>query len=150
MLRLHGIVGDRRDHALHHRLHHLEHHDAIEFLFVPEADLGRRRLRALTDRGTECAVSLDRDDALYDGAVLFIDDDRAVVVRAGAPRELRLRPQGTEGALKLGFLAGHLHWRVRFEGTDLCVVLDGAAADYTARIAPLLDDGIVTVVGNAN
>lgn len=150
MLRLHGIVGDRQDRTLHRKLHHLEHHDAIEFLFVAEPDLGRRRLRAVTDRGTECAISLERDNTLFDGAVLLIDDSRAIVVKAGAPTELRLRPRDLDGAVRIGFMAGHLHWRVRFDGSDLCVVVDGALSDYTARIAPFLDDGSVMVVVDAS
>jgi len=139
MLRLHGIVGDRRDPALAERLHALAHADAVEYLFVAEADLGRGRLRAVTDRGTDCAVSLERGETLYDGAVLALEADRAVVVRAGAPRLLRLSARDDAAALRLGFMAGHLHWRVR---------LDGPAADYTARIAALIDEGAVSVAAD--
>jgi len=150
MLRLHGIVGDRGDPALADRLHDLAHAGAVEYLFVAEADLGRGRLRAVTDRGTDCAVSLERGEKLFDGAVLALDGTRAVVVRAGAPRELRLVARDDAAALRLGFMAGHLHWRVRFDGADLVVLLDGPAADYTARIAGLIDEGAVTVVGGGD
>ncbi|BBE74876.1 urease accessory protein UreE [Oharaeibacter diazotrophicus] len=148
MLRLHGIVGDRRDPALADRLHDLAHADAVEYLFVAEADLGRGRLRAVTDRGTDCAVSLERGETLYDGAVLALGADRAVVVRAGAPRLLRLSARDDAAALRLGFMAGHLHWRVRFDGADLVVLLDGPAADYTARISALIDEGAVSVAAD--
>jgi len=148
MLRLHGIVGDRRDPAFADRLHDLAHADAVEYLFVAEADLGRGRLRAVTDRGTDCAVSLERGETLYDGAVLALDADLAVVVRAGAPRLLRLSARDDAAALRLGFMAGHLHWRVRFDGAALVVLLDGPAADYTARIAALIDEGAVSVAAD--
>lgn len=146
MLRLHGVIGRETDADLRDRLHDLEHRHAVERLFVPEADLGRRRFRLTTDKGTDCAVSLDRGDALDDGALLLLEPMRAIIVRVGAPATLRLRARSQEAALRLGWNAGNLHWRVRFEGEDLVVLLDGAAEDYRARIGPLLADGSVDEV----
>jgi urease accessory protein len=149
VLRLHGVIGQETDDHLRGRLHHLAHHDAVERLFVPEGDLGRRRFRLATDKGTDCAVSLDRDEVLRDGALLFIDAERAIVVRVGAPQPWRLHATTREAALRLGFSAGHLHWRVRFDGDDLIVLLDGPKADYAARIATLIADGSVEPVDDA-
>ena len=114
MLRLHGIMGRADDRAYARQLHALEHRGGIELLFVPPADAGRKRFRLTTDRGTDCAVSLDRDEELDDAS-----------------------------ALKLGWHAGNLHWRVRFEGDHLVVLLDAPIDTYRARIRPLLDAGEV-------
>jgi urease accessory protein len=143
MLRLHGVVGLASDPGLRDRLHTLEHEGAMERLVIEEADLGRRRLRLTTDRGTDCAVSLDRDTELVDGTVLLLEEARAIVLRVGAPRQWRLRAQHAAAALQLGWHAGNLHWRVRFEGDELVVMLDGPLADYRARIAALLEAGLV-------
>lgn len=146
MLRLHGIVGRETDHEVHDRLHALEHRDAIEWLFVPEAEAGRRRFRLTTDKGTDCAVSLERGEELSDGSVLLMDEARAVIVRLGAPKRWRLRPRSPEAALQLGWNAGNLHWRVSFEGAELVVLLDGPLDSYRARIARLIADGLVEEV----
>ena len=146
MLRLHGLVGHRDEPALAARLHALEHDGAVEFLHVPAADLARRRLRLSTDRGTDCAVSLDAHETLRDGAVLLLDEARAIVARVGAERHLRLRPADTAAALRLGWHAGNLHWRVRFEHEVLVVLLDAPISDYLARLAPLLADAQAEVV----
>jgi urease accessory protein len=143
MLRLHSIVGHESDPALHARLHALEHRDGIELLFVPSDETGRKRFRLATDRGTDCAVSLDRYAALADGAVLFLDEKRAIIARFGEQSVLRLKPANVAAALKLGWAAGNLHWRVRFDGERLIVLVDGAKSDYRARIADLLDEGAV-------
>ncbi len=148
MLRLHGILGHESDAAHHHRLHDLEHHGGIELLFVPSEEAGRKRFRIATDRGTDCAVSLDRDEDLVDGAVLFIDADKAIIARFGAQAIWRLRPADAAAALKLGWNAGNLHWRVRFEGDCLVILLDGPLADYRARIAPLLEGGDIAELGD--
>lgn len=143
MLRLHGVLGHETDDVHHARLHALEHRDGVELLFVPPEEAGRKRFRSATDRGTDCAVSLDRDEELTDGALLYIDDEKAIVARFGRQRVWRLRPMTQAAALKLGWNAGNLHWRVRFEDGCLLVLLDGPVADYRARIAPLLDEGDV-------
>jgi urease accessory protein len=142
-LRLHGIIGRSDDTAYAGRLHHVEHHGGIELLFVPPSDVGRKRFRLTTDRGTECAVSLDRDEDLVDGALLFLEHDRAVIARFGEQKCWRLKPVGQAAALKLGWNAGNLHWRVRFEADHLVVLLDGPLDSYRARIKPLLEAGEV-------
>jgi urease accessory protein len=142
-LRLHGIIGRSDDAVYAGRLHHIEHHGGIELLFVPPSEVGRKRFRLTTDRGTDCAVSLDRDEELVDGALLFLEHDRAVIVRFGEQECWRLKSVDQAAALKLGWNAGNLHWRVRFDGEHLVVLLDGPLDSYRARIRPLLEAGEV-------
>lgn len=149
MLRVDRIIGARSDAALHERLHHVDHHDGIEEVAVAIADLDRRRLMAMTDRGEEVAIALPRDQKLFDGAVLHLDHHRAVIVRAGPQRWLRMSPANAEAALELGYHAGNLHWRVRFDGGDLLVSLDGPASSYAARIEPLVGAGRVRLTEEA-
>jgi urease accessory protein len=139
VLRLHGIVGTSTDPVYAALLHELEHENGIELLFVPPSDSGRKRFRLSTDRGTDCAVSLDRDEELTDGALLYIDPRRAIIARFGEQEVWRLKPVNEEAALKLGWNAGNLHWRVRFEGDSLAVLLDAPLHTYRARIMPLLE-----------
>jgi urease accessory protein len=143
MLRLHGIIGKSDEAAYASLLHDLEHQDGIELLFVPPSDAGRKRFRLTTDRGTDCAVSLDRDEDLVDGALLFLDPTRAIIARFGEQEIWRLRPADQAASLKLGWNAGNLHWRVRFEGETLHVLLDAPLHTYRARILPLLESGEV-------
>jgi urease accessory protein len=143
MLRLHGVAGHWHDPNLRSRLHALEHAHAVEYLAVAEADIGRRRLRLVTDKGTDCAISVDRADDLTDGAVLLLEPSRAIVLRVGAAKQWRLRARDAAAALQLGWYAGNLHWRVRFDGDALLVLLDGPVDDYRARLRPLLDAGLL-------
>jgi urease accessory protein len=137
------IVGWVTDHAVAGQLHDLRHHHGVEYLDLDVHDLVRKRLRATSDAGTDYAIMLPRDSALADGAVLVLEPDRAVVVRAGAPRTMTLRANDVGAALRLGFLAGHLHWKVD-QGEDTIVVhLDGPQSDYTSRIVELLGSGRV-------
>jgi urease accessory protein len=136
---LDGIVGWAADEDVAHRLHELRHHEAVEYLHLDVSDLDRRRLRVTSDAGTDYALVLPRDSVLADGAVLLLETDRAVVVRAGAPRTLTLRATDLAAALRLGFLAGHLHWKADQRDDTLVVHLEGPESDYTSRITELLE-----------
>jgi urease accessory protein len=144
--RLTEIIGSATDPDIGERLHALSHEGRVEILSLGPDDMKRHRFRAVTDRGTECAVALPRDRALGNGAVLLLTDERAIVVRLSAQPWLRLRPRDAAAALELGYAAGNMHWRVRFDAGDLLVALEGERAAYLARLAPLLDDGAVLAV----
>jgi urease accessory protein len=144
---LDGIVGWVTDRAVADRLHELRHHPdlehAVEYLHLDVHDLDRKRLRATSDAGTDYAIVLPRDSALADGAVLLLEPDRAVVVCAGAPRTMTLRANDIGAALRLGLLAGHLHWKADQRDDAVVVRLEGPESDYTSRIVELLESGRV-------
>lgn len=138
MIQLTGILGRNDDPAIADQLHHLSHDGRVEHLIVPPEDAARHRLRAFTDAGTECGIALRRDENLFDGAVLFLDKDRAIVVRMGEESWLRLRPLNAAAALELGYFAGNMHWRVRFHDEMLFVAITTSRADYLSRLSELL------------
>lgn len=140
------ILGESDDPALAGPLHRLEHAEAVDELLIPRADLARRRLRAMTAKGADIAIALPREVQLFDGAVLHCDDDNALIVRVEAEHWLRVRPSSAKSALRLGYHAGNLHWRVRFDGTDLMVALEGPADRYRDRLADMIADGTCAIL----
>ncbi|HEY9216367.1 MAG TPA: urease accessory protein UreE [Ancylobacter sp.] len=152
MLLIERVLGARSEPALAEQVHRLEHHGAVDIVQLPSADMARRRMRVCTQRGEEIAIALPREETLFDGAVLLLDDRRAIVVRATVERWLRLEPQSVPDAIELGYHAGNLHWRVRFDGEALLVALEGAPDDYLARLGTLVSDRRVasTIVSSAS
>jgi urease accessory protein len=144
---LDAIVGWATDRAVADRLHELSHRadldSPVEYIHLDIHDLHRKRLRATSDAGTDYAIVLPRDCALADGAVLLLEPDHAVVVRAGSPQTMTLRANDIGAALGLGFLAGHLHWKVDQHDDVFVVHLEGRRSEYSARIAELLESGRV-------
>jgi urease accessory protein len=145
MIRVETIVGSRSDPEIAHRLHHLGHHGAVDTVQVEPPDLDRHRLRLRSAAGVEVAIALPRGQKLFDGAVLVLDDDRAIVVRAGEQRWIRATPATSADALQLGYHAGNLHWKVRFEGSDLLIAADRPTDEYVDRLEPMISDGRVTI-----
>ena len=146
VLRIEGIIGDATDPRLDEALHRLEHAGRVEYVTLGPDDMLRRRLRVNTDRGNECAIALAREDKLFDGAVLVLDRDRAVMVRAAEIPWLAVQPKDAAAAIELGYCAGNMHWRVAFAGPVLRIALNGPKGDYLTRLAPLIAAGKVTEV----
>ena len=150
VLALTQVLGHEADPGLAERLHERRHRDGVDEVDIDEGDLPRRRLRLTSARGTTYVVALDRGSALGDGSVLAVAGDgpeRVVVVRARSAPRLRLRAEGAAAAMRLGFLAGHLHWVCRMEDGVLEVVLQAPEQDYLDRVADLLGAGAVTRTG---
>lgn len=144
MVVIETILGASSDPALAARLHELEHRDALEVLVLSGSDMARRRLRAHTDKGEEIAIALPREETLFDGAVLLLDQSRAIILRAAPERWLRIEAKSVATAVELGYSAGNLHWRVRFDGDAMFVSLDGPVEDYLARLARFIAEGTIT------
>lgn len=138
------ILGSAAD--FHDALHRLEHAQAIDVLRLARADMSRRRLRTLTEGGKVVALALPRDQKLFDGAVLALSQDAALIVRVEAENWLKLKAADQATALRLGYFCGNLHWRVRFEGDVLMIAVEAEEQTYHDRLAPMLDKGVVSFV----
>jgi len=149
MHKLSKVLGYATDDAMADSLHQISHAGRIEYLTLDAADMKRHRLRAETDRGTACAIALPRDQHLSNGAILLLEEQCAIVVRMAEQPVLRVRPSDAASALELGYLAGTMHWRVRFDTTTLEIAQEGDARSYLSRLAPLLETGRADLVDNA-
>jgi urease accessory protein len=138
MLRIDHIIGSRLEPAYSEKLHRLELRNAVDELRLSPDHLDRQELTATTRGGQDVVIALPRHERLFDGAVLLLDDDGAVVVRAAGQRWLRLQPRSISDAIELGYRVGNLGWRVRFEGDVLFVAMQGRAENYVVRLGELV------------
>jgi urease accessory protein len=139
IIQLTSIVGFSDDEDIAKRLHALEHQGGVDEIVLAREDLARRRIRARTTAGTECTILLPRHQRLQDGAVLLLDQARAIVVRARPERWITLEPPDVGSALELGYFAGNMHWRVRFEGPRISIGVEGDEESYLGRLGPLME-----------
>jgi urease accessory protein len=143
------ILGDAAHADCHERIHDLELREAVEIIQLPRHELARRRMKVVTDKGSECAIALPRSQQLFDGAVLFLDQVRAVVVRAEPESWLVFRASNVAAGLELGYFAGNMHWPVRFRGDDLLICGEVGAQHALERLRHLLGAGVVEYVGGS-
>ena len=141
MQTLTNIVGYATDHEIAHQLHDLEHDGAVHYITLKRQDTLRHRLRAVTDRGEDVAIALPRTVQLANGAVLLLESRRAIVVRMEAELWLVLQARDTAAALELGYFAGNMHWKVKFDGGTIRIALEGPQQGYLDRLHHILSDG---------
>ena len=149
VLHLNRVIGNSSSGELAETLHRLSHNGQLEEIRLSAADTARKRLRVTTDKGTDCAIALNRDASLENGSVLLLEYRRAIVVRMLETNWLRIVPTDTIAALELGYFVGNLHWRVRFDGAVLKIALDGPEQNYLNRLANHFESGRARRVDDA-
>jgi urease accessory protein len=150
VLTVSSIVGYANERDIARRLHHAEHEGKLEYVTLNQQDTQRHRLRITTDRGTDVAIALPRHERLANGVVLYLDEERAIVVRMQEPVWLFLRARDAAAALELGYFAGNMHWKVRFDGEVLQIAAEGPEQGYLDRMAHLIAAGKVSHVEQRN
>lgn len=128
-------------------LHRLDHAGMLDVVYVAASDLARRRMRVRSKAGRDVAIALPRDMRLTEGAVLRLDTSGALIVRVEAERWLRVRPISAEAALRVGYHAGNLHWRVKFDHGDLLVGVETDVQTYIERLSELVREGAAILLG---
>lgn len=129
------VLGRTAEQPWHDRAHAAEAAGRLEVIKVARTDAPRRRMRLSTDKGRDVALSLARNAALADGAVLLSRDDLMIVVRTeGGPR-LRVMPADAQSGLRLGYFCGNLHWKVDFRDGAIEIHMDGPEDTFRARLA---------------
>ena len=137
------VIGYASNTVIADRLHDLGHDGAVEYIILQREDTLRRRLRVSSETGNEYLIALPRDQQLLDGAVLVLDPQHALVVRMAEEQWLGLLPSDLSSAVELGYFSGKLHWRVKFNGPELHIALEGPEKDYLTRLQPFLQSNRV-------
>ena len=148
LLKIHEVIGLAHENPFVEPLNTLAHKGAVETIRLSSEDMHRRRLRATTDQGTECAIAIPRSQKLCDGAILWIDPKRVVVIRAQESFWFLFEPEDSSAALELGYLAGNMHWQVDLKEGMMRVGISGNQEIILNRMAPLLNSGKVKRIGN--
>ena len=142
------VIGTVRDRRYALKLQEIERKGGVEYVTLNILDTQRKRLRVKSDRGTDYAIALPREASLENGSILHLDQERAVIVKLARQQWLRLRPKQINSALQMGYNAGNHHWRVKFDGTDILIALEGPRHDYIERLEALLSSGEVEIIAD--
>jgi urease accessory protein len=141
LIQINHILGHSDDMKYSSHLHDLSHKDKVEYIVLDHANLKRRRFRTTTDKGTDCAITLPRTEYLTNGAVLIANHEQAIVVKMAKDEWLSLQPHDLATAIELGYFAGNMHWRVKFEQQHLKIALENPIQNYLERLQVFFESG---------
>lgn len=145
MIQIQSVIGHMHDPKISSALHDLSHQNKVEYIVLDHSNLQRRRFRIKTDQGTDCAISISRENKLSNGAVLLLENDRAIVVKMSEDKWLTLRPKDVSSAIELGYFAGNMHWRVKFENECLNIAIESPIEIYLERLKDFFDQNKITL-----
>lgn len=148
MIQIYKIIGHLHDSEINNKIHKLSHQGKVEYIELDHDNLKRKRFRAKTDKGTDCAVTLSRNQELSNGSVMFLEDDRAIVIKMTVDEWLSLKPIDITTAIELGYFAGNMHWRVKFENDYLHIALESPEEVYLDRLKELFNQNKITRINN--
>jgi urease accessory protein len=129
MILIESIIGNERDGPWPERLERAE----VDYLQLDQWQAQKNRFRKTTARGTELAVSLDRNSHLRDGDVLFWDGaGTAIVARISLQDVMVIQLRGlfdrapevlAQICFELGHAIGNQHWPAVVKGREVYVPL---------------------------
>jgi len=117
MITITSIVGNiRLDKKLGEAYQRLAGEKKVEKVVLSRTDAQRSRIRRTSDAGTDVAISLEQGFILKHGDVLFVDEDKMIVVEYEPEDVLGFKikdelssEQKAMIAIKLGHIIGNLH-----------------------------------------
>ncbi len=104
-----------------------------EWIELGWEELSKRILRTETDYGTDIALSLDEEEPLQYGDVLFEDETRRIAVRTKMEAVIVIRPKDMTQMGKAAFELGNRHTPCLIDDNEIIV-----RADHTLN--KLLDE----------
>lgn len=104
-----------------------------EWIELDWEELSKRILRTETDQGTDIALSLDQEDPLQYGDLLFEDDNRRIAVRTKMEPVIVISPKDMTEMGKAAFELGNRHTPSLIDENEIIV-----RADHTLN--KLLDE----------
>ena len=96
----------------------------VESVRVHSDDLAKRILRLTTDSGREIGIRLAEPKDLCDGDVLYMDEERAIVLRVIPERLLVITPRSLREMGVVAHQIGNRHIPAQFEEDAMLVQYD--------------------------
>src|SRR5260370_34851146 len=101
MLRIDRVLANCLESDSSEEIHRLEHRGAVDLVNIPVADLARRRQPATTRGGEALAIALPRHQKLFDGPILSLAGERAILVRPATEPWIRREPRSVGDPVQL-------------------------------------------------
>lgn len=72
-------------------------------------DMNKPHQKVKTESDQSVAISLDHGEHLYDGSILYIDEEKVIYVELAPEDLIMVKPQGTRQWAKAAFNIGNMH-----------------------------------------
>lgn len=99
-------------------------HANREWIELDWEELNKRILRKKTDKGTDVAISLEDQEPLKVGDIVFQDDEKQVVIRTKKEKVYIIYPESMTQMGKMAFELGNRHTQCLISSDEIIVRYD--------------------------
>ncbi|UOQ94746.1 urease accessory protein UreE [Halobacillus shinanisalinarum] len=96
----------------------------LEWVELDWEELNKRILRKTTDQGTDVAISLEQEQPLQFGDLIFEDEERQIAVRTKLEEVIVIRPKTITEMGKAAFELGNRHTPCLIDESEIIVRYD--------------------------
>ncbi len=105
----------------------------IERVYLEWFELDKRRLRKVTDRGTEVGIAMDGPRRLQDGDILYDEEQTLIVVEVLAAEAIVLMPKTMKEMAQVCYQLGNRHASVFLDEGQVLVPFDPTIVEWLTK-----------------
>lgn len=117
MIHIDKIIGNiNSDDNLKDMYHNMLRSDQVEKIQMTRLECERARIRKVTDKGTDLALTMSHGSRIKDGDIALLTDEKMVIVERASENVATISLNGNistdqlfETAIKLGHIIGNMH-----------------------------------------
>lgn len=128
MIHINKILGNiNSDSDLYEKYQDMLKKDKVEKIELSRLQADRTRIRKVSDKGTDLALTLNPGSHIYDGDVVLLTEERIIIAKRGSENVAIVSlnndistEQILETAIKLGHIIGNMHRPIRVVNNKVC------------------------------
>ena len=128
MIHISKILGNiHSDSDLYEKYQDMLKKDKVEKIELSRLQADRTRIRKVSDKGTDLALTLNPGSHIHDGDVVLLTEERIIIAKRGSENVAVVSlnndmstEQILETAIKLGHIIGNMHRPIRIVNNKVC------------------------------
>ena len=128
MIHISKILGNiHSDSDLYEKYQDMLKKDKVEKIELSRLQADRTRIRKVSDKGTDLALTLNPGSHIHDGDVVLLTEERIIIAKRGSENVAVVSlnndistEQILETAIKLGHIIGNMHRPIRVVNNKVC------------------------------
>lgn len=132
MIHINKILGNiHSDSDLYEKYQDMLKKDKVEKIELSRLQADRTRIRKVSDKGTDLALTLNPGSHIYDGDVVLLTEERIIIAKRGSENVAIVSlnkdistEQILETAIKLGHIIGNMHRPIRVVNNKVCFPIE--------------------------
>ena len=105
----------------------------VETIYLNSEDMLKRILRVTSDHNREYGITLDNNEKLKDGDILYNEDKKLIVVKANSEDVLIIKPSSITEMGVIAHALGNRHLQAQFEDDKMIIQYDRLVEEELKR-----------------